>query len=324
MARPCGGPLTRASKPPGGCPVAERVLVSEVGPRDGLQMVKGRMATADKLAWIDALAAAGLREIEVGTFAPPRVLPMMADIETVVAHARRIEGLCVAALAPNLRGGELAMAAGAHKVTVPVSVSRTHSQANVNKPPEAVVAEVAALVAMRDARGGKRVAIEGGLSTAFGCSVEGPVAEDAVVRLAEMLAEAGADAIGLADSAGMADPRQVRRLIRRVRAAVAERLDGIHLHNTNGLGLANAYAAFEEGVRTFDASLGGLGGCPFAPGASGNIVTEDLVHMFARMGVDTGIDLAALLAARRVLARGLPDEPLYGHVPRLPQEAHPA
>lgn len=299
--------------------MSDTVLISEVGPRDGLQMAAGRMTTADKVAWIDALAAAGLREIEVGTFGPPKVLPMMADIDAVVAHARGIAGLCVAVLAPNQKGGERALASGAHKITLPVSVSRSHSLANVNKPPEAVVEEVAALVARRGQGDGPMPEIEGGLSTAFGCSIEGPVAEDAVVRLAEALAEAGADAVGLADTAGMADPRQVRRLIRRVRAAIGDRLDGVHLHNTNGLGLANAYAAFEEGVRTFDASLAGLGGCPFAPGASGNIVTEDLVHMFERMGVATGIDLDGLLAARAVLARGLPGEPLYGYLPGLRQ-----
>ncbi len=304
--------------------MSETVLISEVGPRDGLQMARGRMATADKLAWIDALAAAGLREIEVGTLGPPKVLPMMADIETVVAHALCTEGLCVAVLAPNLRGGERALASGAHKITLPISVSRSHSLANVNKTPEAAVADLAALVALRDARDGPRPQIEGGLSTAFGCSIEGAVAEDAVARLAEMLLEAGADAIGLADTAGMADPRHVRRLIRRVRAVAGDRLDGVHLHNTNGLGLANAYAAFEEGVRTFDASLAGLGGCPFAPGASGNVVTEDLVHMFERMGVATGVDLDGLLAARDVLARGLPGEPLYGFLPGMRRKADAA
>lgn len=304
--------------------MTERVLISEVGPRDGLQMAAGRMTTGDKCAWIDALAAAGLREVEVGAFGPPKVLPMMADIDAVVAHARGIPGLSVAVLAPNLKGGERALASGAHKITLPISVSRSHSLANVNKPPEAAVEEVAALAARRDEVDGPKPEIEGGLSTAFGCSIEGAVAEDAVVRLAEALVAAGADAVGLADTAGMADPRQVRRLIRRVRDAVGDRLDGVHLHNTNGLGLANAYAAFEEGVRTFDASLAGLGGCPFAPGASGNIVTEDLVHMFERMGVETGIDLDGLLAARAVLARGLPDEPLYGYLPGLRQAGRPA
>ncbi len=297
----------------------ETALISEVGPRDGLQMAAGRMATADKLAWIDALAAAGLREIEVGTFGPLKALPMMADVDVAVAHALTIPGLTVAALAPNLKGGARALAAGVHKITLPVSVSQSHSMANVNKPPEAAVAELAALRRLRDAAPeGARPEIEGGLSTAFGCTIEGPVAEDAVARLAAMLAEAGADAIGLADTAGMAHPRQVARLVERVRAEVGPLLDGVHLHNANGLGLANACAAFEAGVRTFDASLAGLGGCPFAPGPSGNIVTEDLVHLFDLMGVATGVDVEKLLAAREVLARALPDEPLHGAVAALP------
>lgn len=303
----------------------ETVLISEVGPRDGLQMARGRMTTADKFRWIDALAAAGLREIEVGSFAPPKVLPMMADIAEVVAHALTIDGLTVAVLAPNAKGGARAIESGAHKITFPISVSASHSRANVNMSPEAAVAQLGEVARLRDALpADRRPVIEGGLSTVFGCTIEGAVAEDAVVRLAAMLVEAGADEVGLADTAGMADPAQVRRVIRRVRAAIGDRLDGVHLHNTNGLGLVNAYAAFEEGVRTFDSSLAGLGGCPFAPGASGNIVTEDLVHMFHRMGVETGVDLEGLLAARAALAAGLPGEPLYGFYPNLRPEAHAA
>ena len=297
--------------------MAERVLISEVAPRDGLQMAAGRMSTADKCRWIDALAAAGLTEIEVGSFVPPKVLPMMADIEQVVAHALTLPGLTVAVLAPNAKGGARALASGAHKITLPVSVSRSHSLANVNRTPEESVADLAKLVVERAAGSGPRPEIEGGLSTAFGCSIEGEVPEDHVVRLAEALAEAGADAIGLSDTAGMADPAQVKRLIGRVRASVGDLLDGVHLHNTNGMGLANAYAAFEAGIGTFDASLAGLGGCPFAPGATGNIVTEDLVHMFERMGVRTGVSLDGLLAARAILAEAMPGEPLYGFLPAL-------
>lgn len=305
--------------------MTNRVLISEVGPRDGLQMSNGRMNTEGKLRWIDALAASGLSEIEVGSFAPPKVLPMMADIGEVVAHALSIPGLTVAVLAPNAKGGRRALEAGAHKITFPISVSASHSRANVNMEPEAAVAQVAEICRERDGLPAeRRPAIEGGLSTVFGCTIEGAVSESAVMRLAEMLAEAGVDEIGLADTSGMADPAQVRRVIRQVRAAVGDRLDGVHLHNTNGLGLANAYAAFEEGVRTFDSSLAGLGGCPFAPGASGNIVTEDLAHMFHRMGVETGVDLGGLIAARKVLAAHLPDEPLYGFLPNLAPEARAA
>lgn len=294
------------------------VLISEVGPRDGLQMSAHRMSTDAKKRWIAALAAAGLREIEVGSFAPPKLLPMMADIEEIVAHALTLPGLTVAALAPNAKGGMRAIAAGAHKITVPISVSASHSRANVNKSPDEAVADFAALCAARDAApASRRPVIEGGLSTVFGCSIEGDVPEEETVRLARALVAAGADEIGLADTAGMADPAQVRRVIDKVRGAVGDRLTSVHLHNTNGLGLVNAYAAFEAGIRIFDSSQAGLGGCPFAPGASGNIVTEDLVNMFARMGVDTGVDLDRLLAARALLAEALPAEPLFGFVASL-------
>lgn len=298
--------------------MGERVLISEVGPRDGLQNAKATMATVDKHRWIRALAAAGLREIEVGSFVPATVLPQMADVEEVVGQASAIDGLVVAALVPNLKGGERALRTGCHKVTVPVSVSRSHALANVRMSPDEAVAQVAALCRRRDELApDARPLIEGGLSTVFGCTIEGPVAEDEVVRLALALADAGVDEIGLADTTGMADPAQVRRVVRKVRAAVGERLDGVHLHNTNGFGLANALAAFEEGIRTFDASLAGLGGCPWAPGATGNIVTEDLVNLFERLGIATGVDLGALMGARTILAQALPDEPLYGHYANL-------
>lgn len=305
--------------------MTDSVLISEVGPRDGLQMSSGRMSTEGKRRWIDALAAAGLAEIEVGSFAPPKVLPMMADIQEVVAHALSIPNVTVAVLAPNAKGGLRAIAAGAHKITFPISVSASHSRSNVNMDPDAAVAQVAEVCRARDAMPeDRRPIIEGGLSTVFGCTIEGAVSEDAVMRLADLLVEAGADEIGLADTAGMADPAQMRRVIRKVRSVVGAKLDGVHLHNTNGLGLANAYAAYEEGITTFDSSLAGLGGCPFAPGASGNIVTEDLVHMFHRMGVKTGVDLTKLIAARDILATHLPGEPLYGFLPNLAPEARVA
>ena len=296
----------------------DSVLISEVGPRDGLQNAKAHMTTAQKCAWIDALHAAGLREIEVGSFVPPKVLPQMADIAEVVAHSLDRPGLTVAVLAPNLKGGLRALESGAHKITVPVSVSHAHSLANVRMTPDEAVAQVAALCRARDAQPeDRRPAVEGGLSTVFGCTIAGAVPEDEVIRLAVALAEAGVDEVGLADTTGMGNPAQVRRIIRRVRAEIGDRLDGVHLHNTNGFGLANAYAAFEEGVRTFDSSLAGLGGCPWAPGATGNIVTEDLVNMFEQMGVATGVSLSGLLAARAMLADSLPGEPLYGYLPAV-------
>ena len=301
------------------------VLISEVGPRDGLQSVAATMPTSAKCAWIDALVAAGLREIEVGSFVPADRLPQLADTAAVVRHALGHPGLTVMALVPNLRGAEAALAAGVHKLTLPVSASAAHSLANVRRTPRQMVDEVARVVALRDASA-PRVRVEAGVSTAFGCTIQGAVPEAEVVALAVALAEAGVDEVGLSDTTGMADPAQVRRLFRAVRAAIGARTGAAHLHNTRGLGLANCLAAHDEGVRTFDASLAGLGGCPYAPGASGNVVTEDLVFMFEAMGVATGIDLERLIAARAVLQAGLPGEPLYGMVAEagLPKGFRPA
>ncbi len=290
------------------------VQISEVGPRDGLQNTTRIMATRDKLRWIGALHAAGLREIEVGSFVPPKLLPQMADTAEVVAGARRLQDLIVLALVPNLKGASAALAAGVHKLTLPVSASEAHSMANVRRTPLQMVEEVRAVAALRDAHDAT-VDVEVGISTAFGCPLQGRVEEDAVIRLAVLCADAGAQQVGLSDTTGYANPAQVRRLFRRLRAELGERAGAAHMHNTRGLGLANCLAAFEEGVRTFDASQGGLGGCPYAPGASGNVVTEDLVFMFEAMGVRTGVDMARLMEARALLAQGLPGEPLYGMTP---------
>ncbi len=290
------------------------VLISEVGPRDGLQSVKATMPTADKLRWIDALVAAGVREIEVASFVPARLLPQMADAAEVVRHAARHPALTVMALVPNLRGAEAALKAGVHKLTMPISASREHSLANVRKTPEEMVEEVRAIARLRDELA-PAVKLEAGISTAFGCTLQGAVPEDEVIRLAALCVAAGADESGLSDTVGYANPAQVRRLFRRLRAEIGDKAGAAHMHNTRGLGLANCLAAWEEGVRTFDSSLGGLGGCPYAPGASGNVVTEDLVFMFEAMGVRTGIDLEGIVAARAPLAAGLPGEPLYGMTP---------
>jgi len=289
------------------------ILVSEVGPRDGLQSIKAIMPLEAKQRWIAAEAAAGVREIEVGSFVPPSLLPQMADTAELVAFAKRIVGLNVVALVPNAKGAARAAEAGVHAMSIPFSMSETHSIKNVRKDHPAMLAEIAEAAAIaRDA--GIHFAV--GLSTAFGCTMEGAVSEDAVVRLAEAAAAAGAQEFSLSDTTGYADPAQVRRLVRKVRAAVgAQRMTTLHLHNTRGLGLANVVAGLEEGITTFDASLGGLGGCPFAPGASGNLVTEDLVLMLNAMGLKTGIDLDKLLEVRAILAEALPDEPLYGFTP---------
>lgn len=288
------------------------ILVSEVGPRDGLPSIKPVMPLAAKKAWIAAEAAAGVSEIEVGSFVPASLLPQMADTAELVAFARTLPGLNVVALVPNAKGAARAVEAGVHGMSIPFSMSETHSIKNVRKDHPAMLAEIAAVAQIaRDA--GIHFAVS--LSTAFGCTLEGTVSEDAVMRLAEASLAAGAQEFSLSDTTGYADPAQVKRLVRKVRSVVGDKLTTLHLHNTRGLGLANALAGLDEGITTLDASLGGLGGCPYAPGASGNLVTEDLVLMLNAMGLDTGIDLDKLLAVRPILAAALPDEPLYGFTP---------
>ena len=289
------------------------VTVVEVGPRDGLQSVARTMPTAAKLRWLDALAAAGLRHIQVGSFVSPRALPQMADCAEVVRHALTIPGLRVSVLAPNLRYGEIALAAGVHAVTIPVSVSEPHSLSNIRKTHDEVLEDVRAIVALRDAAY-PGTEVEAGLATSFGCTIQGVVPEDDVIRMARRVADCGVDAIHPADTVGFASPAQIRRLVPRLREEVGERCGAIHLHDTRGQGLANVVAALDVGIRTFDSSHGGLGGCPYAPGATGNIVTEDLVFLLESMGLRTGIDLDRLIEARAILADGLPGEELHGHV----------
>jgi hydroxymethylglutaryl-CoA lyase len=297
-----------------GSPNEIDVLISEVGPRDGLQSLKTILPLDRKIAWIQAEAAAGVREIEVGSFVPAHILPQLADTAEVVRQAKLIPGLVVAVLVPNLKGAEAAIAAGADKLTLPVSASETHSLRNVRRTHAQMIAEaraIAALIAEQPPHA--RPHFEGGLSTAFGCTIEGAVPDAKLADLAEQLMAAGCDEVGLSDTSGYANPNQVRRLVRLIRGVVGEKnLTGLHLHNTRGLGLANALAGLEVGITTLDASLGGLGGCPFAPGASGNIVTEDLAFMLDAMGLRTGVDLEALFEVRRALGRWLPEEAVFG------------
>jgi hydroxymethylglutaryl-CoA lyase len=290
------------------------VLVSEVGPRDGLQSIKRAMPTADKKRWVTALAGAGLREIEVGSFVSPKALPQMADVAEVVAHALTISNLRVAVLVPNLKYAGMAFEAGAHLITIPVSVSEPHSISNIRMTHPQIIAEVKAIVALRN-ESYPNVKIDTGLSTAFGCTIQGVVPESDTVRMAVTMANAGVDSVNLSDTVGYANPAQVRRLFTKVRAEIGDKTGGAHLHNTRGQGLANVVAALDVGVRTFDSSQGGIGGCPYAPGASGNIVTEDLVFLLESMGLNTGIDLEALIDVRKILIESLPGENVYGLVP---------
>ncbi|MBS7669063.1 hydroxymethylglutaryl-CoA lyase [Croceicoccus gelatinilyticus] len=293
-----------------------RVLISEVGPRDGLQNVSATMSTDAKKAWIKAEADAGIREIEVGSFVPAKLLPQLADTAEIVSYARTIPGLTVAVLVPNARGASDAIAAGAHKLTLPLSVSETHSLRNLRRTHDQVIEEAGKIVGMiKELPEDQRPHFEGSLSTAFGCTLEGAIPDAQIASLAERLMDAGCDEVGLSDTTGYADPSSVRHLVKLVRGVVGDdRLTGIHLHNTRGLGLANVLAALESGLDTIDASLGGLGGCPFAPGASGNIVTEDLAFMLEAMGIETGVDLDKLFAVRSIVEAALPGEPLYGFV----------
>ena len=290
------------------------ILISEVGPRDGLQSIESIMSTQDKKNWIQAEAKAGVREIEVGSFVPAKLLPQMADTAELVRYAKTIPNLTVAALVPNFIGAKNAIDAGVDKMCLPLSVSETHSKANLKKNHSQVLEEVKIISQyIKTLDENDRPEFEGNLSTAFGCTLEGKVSEKAVLSLGVKMLELGCNEVGLSDTTGYANPAQIKRLIRLLKKEVGnENLTSVHLHNTRGLGLANALAALEEGITTLDSSLGGIGGCPFAPGASGNIVTEDLVFMLDAMGINTGIDIEALLAVNRMVKKALPNEELYG------------
>jgi len=290
------------------------ILISEVGPRDGLQSIESIMSTQDKKNWIQAEAKAGVREIEVGSFVPAKLLPQMADTADLVRYAKTIPNLTVAALVPNFIGAKNAIDAGVDKMCLPLSVSETHSKANLKKNHSQVLEEVKIISQyIKTLDENDRPEFEGNLSTAFGCTLEGKVSEKAVLSLGVKMMELGCNEVGLSDTTGYANPAQIKRLIRLLKKEVGnENLTSVHLHNTRGLGLANALAALDEGITTLDSSLGGIGGCPFAPGASGNIVTEDLVFMLEAMGINTGIDIEALLAVNQMVKKALPNEELYG------------
>lgn len=291
----------------------QSIRVREVGPRDGLQSIAQIMSTDDKIAWIEAEYLAGVCEIEVCSFVPPRMLPQFADAADVVRRALSISGLTVAVLVPNVRGAEHALAQGPHKINFVLSASEQHNLANVRRTREQSLVEFRGVSAI--ARG-TSTHVVGGISTAFGCTLQGDVPVDDVLVLVDQLLEAGAQEIVLADTVGYADPTSVRALVGRVREAFGEVPLALHLHDTRGTGLANVVAGLDAGVRQFDAALGGMGGCPYAPGASGNIVTEDLVYLLESSGWATGIDIEALIGVRNVLVRSLVGVALHGSVAR--------
>ncbi len=301
------------------------VVIREVGLRDGLQSLATIMPTAQKCEWIAAAVAAGMREIEVGSFVPPKLLPQMADSAEVLEYAKGIPGLVASVLVPNLKGAERAIASHADALLVPMSASHAHSVANVRKTPDEMVAEVGRIRAARDAAG-SRTLVEVGVSTAFGCTLQGEVKTSEVLRLIQGLLDAGADRIGLADTVGYADPAWVKRLFEQALKVAGATLCCGHFHDTRGLALANVAAALDMGITRFDASLAGLGGCPFAPGASGNATTEDLAFMLEAMGHPTGIDIPGLLALRQKVVGWLPGEPSHGTLWRagLPKTFSPS
>jgi hydroxymethylglutaryl-CoA lyase len=292
------------------------VHVCETGPRDGLQNLPRVVPTAAKCALIDAIAAAGIREIDTGSFVPPNVVAQFVDVDAVVAQSLSHAGVATGALVPNLKGAERALAAGVHTLYFVISASEAHNRAKVRRTVDEQLAVFGAVRALIDDRApGRRPRVMAAISTAFGCSMEGRVAEAAVRRLAVAFAEGGADEIGLADTVGYGNPALVKSLVAAVRGDVgAEMPLRLHLHDTLGMGLANVYAGLEAGIRRFDAAISGLGGCPFAPGARGNIVTEDLVFMLEELGLRTGIDLTRLMATREILAEHVPAQQLTGHL----------
>ena len=307
--------------------MTEHAHVREVGLRDGLQSIAEILPTEQKIAWLEAEHAAGVREIEVSSFVPPKLLPQLADAEVVVRHALALPGLTVSALIPNLRGAERGLALGVHEMNFVLSVSEGHNRANVRRTTAESIEDFRRVVALcHTAPAERRPRVACGLATAFGCTIEGAVDEDRVRDIAVEVAEAGADAIILADTVGYGQPAAVERAFRRVIADVAPLPVTGHFHDTRGLGLANVLAALNAGARAFDASLGGLGGCPYAPGATGNIVTEDLAFMLEVMGFDTGIDIDQLIALRELVARSLPNVVQHGAIAKagLPKNFHAA
>ncbi len=296
---------------------SDYVCVREVGLRDGLQRVTTPFPTEAKLEWLRTEADAGVPAFEVCSFIPSKGTSPFADRAEVIAAARTVPALEVSATILNYRGAEDAFAADIDALNFVVSASATHNMRNVRRTPEQSIEEFRKVVELRSSRNEwRRIRLVGCIATSFGCTLEGSVDPRRVLGLAEQYMEAGADEIALADTVGFASPRQVKTLFTDLLAMKGNFQVSAHFHDTRGLGLANAFAALEAGVRRFDASLGGLGGCPFAPGASGNIVTEDLVFMLEACGCHTGVDVERLLPLRDLISGHLPDEVLHGAIAR--------
>lgn len=296
--------------------MAERITIREVGPRDGLQLVKTILSPAQKLEWCQRARDAGIAEIEVTSFVPPSVVPQFADAGEVARGAVALGGFTVAALVPNLKGAQLAIEAGVEKINYVLSASEAHNMANVRRTTQQSLDGFRTIVECRDAQAKGRVKIVGCIATAFGCTLSGVVDETRVLDIAAQYVAMGADELIVADTVGYGNPGQIKRLMSAVLSVAGGKPVACHFHDTFGLGLANVTAAIEAGVRAFDAATGGLGGCPFAPGASGNINLEDTVYLAESLGFATGIDIDALLEMRRVIESWLPGERFVGTVAR--------
>lgn len=302
-----------------------RVTLREIGLRDGLQLVKTWPSTAAKQDWIAREYAAGVCHFEVGSFLPATTMPMFADVRELIATVAGLDGAFSSALALNERGVRDALQTPVDEIVCVVSATEEHSQANARRSRADAIALVAKAAEMRSGTGHDAL-ITVGLSMAFGCSITGAVDPAEVLRLAAACLDAGADLVGIADTVGYAGPRQVGELAAAMARLCGDRPFSVHLHDTRGMAIANAAAALDAGARVLEGSLGGLGGCPFAPGASGNVVFEDLVFLCETKGFDTGIDVESLAAVRGVLEDAMPGEPLHGAVAKagLPKSFRPA
>jgi len=292
-----------------------RVSLREVGLRDGLQLVKTFPSTAAKQRWLREEYAAGVRHFEVGSFLPAKTFPQFADVRDIVAAVAALPGAHGIALVLNERGANEALASGVAEIASVVSATEEHSQANANRSRESAIANVRRLCELRDASTHKPI-VHAAISMALGCSISGEVDPNEVLRLVEKCLEAGVDAVGIADTVGYAGPKQVGDLTRGAVKIAGKRPICVHLHDTRGMGIANASAALDQGAQILDGSLGGLGGCPFAPGATGNVVFEDLVFLCESKGFATGIGIEKLIAVRAILKEAMPNEPLYGGLAR--------
>lgn len=300
----------------------DRVILREVGLRDGLQLVKTFPSTDAKRRWVRDEYAAGVRHFEVGSFLPAKTFPQFVDVSDVIATVASLPGAHGIALALNERGVNEALASGVAEIATVVSATEEHSQANANRSRDSAIANVKRMCDLRDASAHKPI-INAAISMALGCSIAGAVDPNEVVRLVEKCLEAGVDVIAIADTVGYAGPKAVGDLTKAAVKIAGSKPICIHLHDTRGMGIANAAAALDEGARIFDGSLGGLGGCPFAPGATGNVVMEDLAFLCESKGFATGIDIEKLVAVRAILKSEMPNEALYGGLARagLPRAA---